>query len=93
MTEIDALIGPFPTVAELPIREDHLSVTQVDRFWRIFVNGQLLTKTRTIETPQGQQVETTPREFMREDQAWGFLGEKARVYPWLGWTIQIEEAQ
>jgi len=87
--------GLFPEVTEVEDREDALRVIQVGRFWRVFINGQILTRTRTVDTPEGWQEKTEPREFHADMQAWRFLGEVQRRYKRkygvdLGWEIKGE---
>jgi len=67
---------------------DRTDVIQVGRFWRVFINGNLLVRNRTVTTPLGMEKRTEPREFMTEEQAWGFLKGKVRACPWLKWEIK-----
>jgi len=46
---------------------DHVEVKLVGRFHRIWINGELLVRKRGVRI--------IPREFMTEEQAWGFLSD------------------
>ena len=86
---------PELSITKIPVCEDYLEVIPQGRFWWVFINGQLLTRNKTVETTSGSQVKTVPREFMTDLQAWGFLGEIQRTYKRtygvdLGWKIKGE---
>jgi hypothetical protein len=67
---------------------DLVEVKPVGRFHRIWINGNLLVRNRTVTTPLGMEKRTEPREFMTEEQAWGFLKGKVEACPWLKWKIK-----
>jgi len=65
---------------------DRIDVLQVGRFWRIFVNGGIVTRGTS---------QLKPREFLTDLRAWQWLAEVQRSHlertgENLGWTIKGE---
>lgn len=67
---------------------DRIDVLQVGRFWRIFINGGLVTRE--------DRRKLRPREFLTDLKAWQYLGDVQRTHyartgEHLGWHIKGEQ--